>query len=520
MTPTGSAPWQNPNAAAVADFNGDGKLDAIIGDSSVTIRILLGNGDATFSRRDVNVGPITTSNVVDLNPGFYSALPHYVDGVWGGKVADLNGDGRPDLVFPMGVHLNFAPLNGVSVMLNTGNDINGTPMFDTYHYFLPFSDIRSMTAGDLNGDGRQDFIFGGAYAQVQIYLSNADGTLSRGQSTGLLPGLGGPAVGGGAVADVNGDGKNDFIVASNQNGATDVFLGNGDGTLQIPTYISRVDSINVAIADMNHDNKLDLIEGYVDGSVRVALGDGHGDFGADSSFPTVPGGGHSGFYVADINGDGNTDVAVSLYWTGQIGLLTGNGDGTLGAVVTLGGVPRPVGVTLADFNGDHKPDVGSSSANGYGGQNFAVLTNTTVFAPPLPTQTLTILGGLGAPGDFATNVEYFNPSTGQWQSAYLADFNYPGGSTTGHPWGTIPGTNQWINYRTLGKSDPGAGPTTNQTLWYLYRVRFTVPADAVNPKMTFSLKADNFAQVAINGNLTGGSTRFINGANMPNVIEG
>ena len=99
-------------------------------------------------------------------------------------------------------------------------------------------------------------------------------------------------------------------------------------------------------------------------------------------------------------------------------------------------------------------------------------------------------------------------------------FNYPGGSTTGHPWGTIPGTNQWINYRTLGKSDPGAGPTTNQTLWYLYRVRFTVPADAVNPKMTFSLKADNFAQVAINGNLTGGSTRFINGANMPNVIEG
>ena len=148
------------------------------------------------------------------------------------------------------------------------------------------------------------------------------------------------------------------------------------------------------------------------------------------------------------------------------------------------------------------------------------MCSSDLFAPPLPTQTLTILGGLGAPGDFATNVEYFNPSTGQWQSAYLADFNYPGGSTTGHPWGTIPGTNQWINYRTLGKSDPGAGPTTNQTLWYLYRVRFTVPADAVNPKMTFSLKADNFAQVAINGNLTGGSTRFINGANMPNVIEG
>jgi hypothetical protein len=41
-------------------------------------------------------------------------------------------------------------------------------------------------------------------------------------------------------------------------------------------------------------------------------------------------------------------------------------------------------------------------------------------------------------------------------------------------------------------------------------VRFTVPTDAVNPKMTFSLKADNFAQVAINNVMTGGSTRLIN----------
>ena len=120
------------------------------------------------------------------------------------------------------------------------------------------------------------------------------------------------------------------------------------------------------------------------------------------------------------------------------------------------------------------------------------------------TQTLTILGGNGNAGDIAANVEYYNPSTGNWQPAYLTQFYNGSGfgqPISMHPWGNISGTNQWINYRVDGHSDPGA--SGSNTLWYLYRVRFTVPSDAVNPKMTFSLKADNMAQVAINGVSTG-----------------
>jgi len=124
----------------------------------------------------------------------------------------------------------------------------------------------------------------------------------------------------------------------------------------------------------------------------------------------------------------------------------------------------------------------------------AVLT----VVPPLPTQTLTILGGSGNPGEIAANVEYYNPATGNWQPAYLADYA-PYGHPVTHPWGNVSGTTRWINYKADGASDPGAGPTTANTLWYLYRVRFTVPADALEPKMTFSIKADNFAQVDING---------------------
>lgn len=137
------------------------------------------------------------------------------------------------------------------------------------------------------------------------------------------------------------------------------------------------------------------------------------------------------------------------------------------------------------------------------------------------TQTLTILGGSGNTGDVAANVEYYNPSTGSWQPAYLAYF--PGNPGLQHPWGLVPGTDHWINYKADGTSDPGAGGgygSVNYTYWYLYRVRFNVPADAVDPRMTLSLKADNFAQVAINGVVAGGSQVYINNAYMNNVIVG
>ncbi len=140
---------------------------------------------------------------------------------------------------------------------------------------------------------------------------------------------------------------------------------------------------------------------------------------------------------------------------------------------------------------------------GYGpfGVNGLAVNGSVTVNAALPTQTLTILGGSGSPGDIAANVEYFNPSTLQWQSAFLANYA-PYGHPVTHPWGNVPGTTRWINYRADGSSDVGASGSNPKS--YLYRVRFTVPTDAIEPKMTFSLKADNFAQVAINGVVAGG----------------
>lgn len=508
MTSTGSQPWQPPRPAAVGDFNGDGKMDAVIVDGSAAARFMKGNGNGSFSRFDINAVAMTTSNMVNLPASLAPYMPKGIDGYVLNKAAEVNGDGRLDVICVTTVHINWNPYSLVTVLTNTGNDAGGVPQFSTTNYFLGFYDVRSLTAGDLNGDGKPDFIVGSAYGGLYVYLNNGNGSFAVSQVTTLMPNVGG-ATGPGVITDVNGDGKADFVVTSGQASATDVFLGNGDGTLQAATIVSPAAS-SVAVADLNNDGKPDLIEGF-DGSVSVLLNNGNGTFGSPTSYATGASGWASGLFVSDVNGDGKLDVAVSIYNAGKVAILTGNGDGALGTPNLYSGVPNAMDVTLADFTGDGKPEIASVSANGYGGQNFAVMTNTTVFAPPLPTQTLTILGGSGNPGEIAANVEYYNPVTGNWQPAYLTGW---------HPWGFVAGTNSWINYKMNTASDPGAGPTTNQTLWYQYRVRFTIPADAIEPRMTFSLKADNFAQVAINGVTAGGSTYYINNAYVNNVVAG
>ena len=509
-----------PEDATVGDINGDGKLDAMIPGIN-GLRMLLGNGNGTFVDRVLGMVDVTSSNVVNLHPLLAPFLPRPVGGIGGLgdgiKAVDVNRDGKLDLVGVTTVGINFVNWSFVSVLINTGvNDADGVPQFTTTHHWMPFQGVRPVIVGDLNGDTWPDFIIGTCCNGIQVWTSNSgDGSFTPGQVFSLTPGAGGPSVGQGVITDLNGDGKADYVVSSNQNGGANIFFGNGDGTLQTPgTYLPN-NAGSMAVADVNGDGRPDLVMSNQASGLEglyVYLNNGGGTFGSPTLSPLFGGGRVA---VADINGDGILDAAVSVAYNGfnnvlfsNVTVLLGDGTGVFGQPVAFQANTIPTHVFVGDFTSDGKPDIGVVLRNT---RSFGVLTNTTVFIPPLPTQTLTILGGDGSPGGIAANVEYYNPATGQWQPAYL---------TGGHPWGFVPGTNSWINYKVGNLSDPGAGPTPNQTLWYLYRVRFTVPADALNPKMTFSLKADNFAQVAINGGTAGGTTEFINNAWMNNVVVG
>lgn len=128
-----------------------------------------------------------------------------------------------------------------------------------------------------------------------------------------------------AVVDVNADGKLDLVVANRcgNNGCladslVSVLLGNGDGTFQPAlNYDSGgLFTSSVAVADVNGDGKPDLLvandcaDPNCDGSVDVLLGNGDGTFQTGVSYLT---GGNDAFSIAvgDVNGDGKPDLAVA-----------------------------------------------------------------------------------------------------------------------------------------------------------------------------------------------------------------
>jgi FG-GAP-like repeat len=113
----------------------------------------------------------------------------------------------------------------------------------------------SIAVADVNGDGRPDIVV--ATNTVGVLLGNGDGTFKA----AVTYGSGGRGVVSVAVADVNGDGKPDVVVAnfcasSNCIESTvGVLLGNGDGTFQaVVTYDSGGnEAASIAVADVNRD---------------------------------------------------------------------------------------------------------------------------------------------------------------------------------------------------------------------------------------------------------------------------
>jgi hypothetical protein len=354
------------NAVAIADVNGDGKPDLVVTNwcaySSCTVPgnnvgVLLGNGDGTFQAAVV-----------------YASGGLYADSV---VVADVNGDGKPDLLVAncgTGNNTHCVGASGnVGVLLGNGD---GT-FQPVVNYALGGYGATSVAVADLRGDGKLDLLVAGDCAGggcVGVLLGNGDGTFHP-VVTYNSGGISALAV---AVGDVNGDSHPDVVVANQCVDSTctssnvGVLLGNGDGTFQAAVDYGSggLFSDSVAIADVNGDHKPDLIVANSFGSaaglgnVGVLLGNGDGTF--QTAVPYLSGAfGAASVAVADVNGDGKPDLVVAncasgnnCVGTGNVGVLLGNGDGTFQTAVTYGGGGNaPFGVAVADVNGDGKPDI-------------------------------------------------------------------------------------------------------------------------------------------------------------------
>jgi len=338
---------------------------------------------------------------------------------WKDFLADVNGDGRADLI-RLWQNPNGSAFAQVSPSNGSGYP---TPSFNGNVGGWDPATVRDNFA-DVNGDGRADLVRvykNGADMFAQVSLSNGSGYPS--------PSFNGRVGGWNDAwkpyfADVDGDGRADLVVIwqnPDGNAWAQVNLSNGVG---FPSQDSNasVGGWNPAVltdnlADVNGDGKTDLVRVYKSGSnanVQVSLSNGRG-FPAASWNASIGGWNASWKQsFADVDGDGRTDIVTiwqnpdGTAWA-QVNLFDGVGYGSRTWNATVGGWdPANVRDSLVDVNGDGKADLVRVWNNG--GSAFAQVTPSQGgSAPPdLLTSMTTGVGG-------TTTVAY-TPST-TWPGA-------------------------------------------------------------------------------------------------------
>jgi len=285
----------------------------------------------------------------------------------------------------------------------------------------------SIAAGDFNGDGKLDIAVVDDNG-FSVSLGNGDGTFQKPTfyPTGLAYSL--------AVADFNNDGNLDIVVANeNLNPSTvSVYLGNGDGTFRSPID-SNTTNYNefVAVGDFNGDGKMDIVV-VENPYISVLLGNGDGSFQAPSDNDSFVGA-HN-VAVGDFNNDHKLDVVVVGFFGGSqnIGVLLGNGDGTLQDSLTYPLTYVPQIVATGDFNGDGNLD--AALTDKFSGVTVLLGDGKGGFGPQTTYYTSGLAGGSIIVGDLRLDGKI--------------DLALPGGSADGRVggidvfWGNGDGTFQ------------------------------------------------------------------------------
>jgi len=224
---------------------------------------------------------------------------------------------------------------------------------------LPTGNRPSGTAiADVNGDGRQDLIVvNQTDGTVSVLLGMPDGTF--GGRTDVSAGTEPYGI---VIGDFNEDGKIDIAVTNlcgPSCGNISVLLGNGDGTFKAPvSYPTGPSPVGLVVADFNHDGHLDIAVvdgcGTSCGFVSVLLGKGDGTFQVKTDYAV--GQSPGALVAADLNGDGKIDIAVANL-SNSISILIGNGDGTFQAAANYPSAGAPAFLAVSDLNGDKIPDL-------------------------------------------------------------------------------------------------------------------------------------------------------------------
>lgn len=269
-------------SAVLVDMNGDGSLDAVVGNDAPDPKIVyLNDGKGNF------------------RPGSTFGHPEWP--TRNVAVTDLNGDGLPDIV--VANRYGNDPGGANYVCLNRGHG-----KFDTDCEPFSHESATTITPADFNGDGFVDLAVpnrdGG---QSYVYLNDGKANFPR-----RIP-FGPPdaTIRMTAAADLTGSGRMDIVAIDEQRG-TFIYFNRPDGTFSAGEALgkSRATPYALAVGDLNHDGTVDVVVGYINARPVVYFNDGSG-----RRFSPVPFGDDKGaaygIALGDLDEDGWPDIVVA-----------------------------------------------------------------------------------------------------------------------------------------------------------------------------------------------------------------
>ena len=394
-------PGSNPTSIVAADFNGDGRTDFAVTDTSLDVEpagelfgavsIFLNNGDGTFQA----LPPIPV-------PGGPSAI----------TTGDFTGNGRVDLA------VADTAASTITILLNNG-DGTFTPLNPIPLAYI-YSGPTSIASGDFNGDDRVDLAVADLNTDdVTVLFGNGNGTFQPPQTIWTGTGATNMSL---VAGDFRNNGITDLALASQGFSGQDsvqVFMGNSQGTFQplAPIVFGPfAGPVSIATGDFTGNGLLDLVTADSNGSeiddYSIYLQNPDGTFQGPASHALGGLGGSTAVATGDFTGDGRTDLAIARTSPDDVEVRLSNDDGTFSDPSLIDLVRRETPL-VADVNGDGAADVSVVDAAGDILYRAGRPGEPGSFAPPVTVN----------PGDPSRDIAFVVTNQGRLLASVDADDN-------------------------------------------------------------------------------------------------